>query len=141
MCSSDLKYGIYVIDDDEFINVATQFQISQYLNSDEISIESFINPLEAIEEIKYNAAQGLKPILCIVDFQMPEITGDKLVRQIKGLFPETKFIMLSGNSSASLVSDLVDENLLDFYLGKPWDKDELLDKVNKCLPPIHQLNI
>jgi len=58
----------------------------------------------------------------------------EVVRIVKERFPDVKIIMLSGNSNAILVSDLEEDGLLDFYLTKPWDNDDLLDKLNQCLP-------
>ena len=134
------KKGIYLIDDDELINISTQIQISEYFDVNEFYIETFTDPIDAIEEIKFNFSQNIEPTICIIDFQMPKMNGDKVVRIIKEFHPETKCIMLSGNSSASIVADLVDENLLDFYISKPWEKKELLDKLNQCLPIINKIS-
>jgi CheY-like chemotaxis protein len=134
------KIGIYCIDDDNLINVITKHQISEYVNTDRYFLETFTNPIEAIEEIKINFNDGIQPTVCLIDFQMPEMTGDQVVRKIKESFPDTKCVMLSGNSSASIVSDLVDENLLDYYISKPWSKEELIEKINDCLPPIFKFS-
>lgn len=53
------------------------------------------------------------------------MTGAELVRSLKDLFPEMKFIMLSGQASAIHVDDLVNDNLLESFVSKPWDEKEL----------------
>jgi response regulator RpfG family c-di-GMP phosphodiesterase len=36
-----------------------------------------------------------------------------------------KFIMLSGQASAIHVDDLVNDNMLESFVSKPWDEKEL----------------
>jgi CheY-like chemotaxis protein len=97
-------------------------------------VEIINDPQSALQMLDGHVREGINPTLLIVDFQMPDIRGDELVRTIKERYPNIKVIMLSGNSSAILVSDLEEDGLLDFYIAKPWNKDELLEKVNLCLP-------
>jgi CheY-like chemotaxis protein len=126
--------GIYCLDDDQLITVILRFQLSKALTGSSFVLEVENDPHAFLDLISTNASNGIEPMVCIIDFQMPVMRGDEVVRIVKQRFPDVKIIMLSGNSNAILVSDLEEDGLLDFYLNKPWDNDELLDKVNQCLP-------
>ena len=126
--------AIYCVDDDEVINKVLLFQISKFIENEGIIVETCNRPKECIEMMKENHRLGIEPVICVVDFQMPEMRGDEFARNVKSLFPNTKIIMLSENSNALLVSELEEEGCLDFYLTKPWEKDDLKDKLNLSLP-------
>lgn len=126
--------AIYCVDDDEVINKVLLFQISKFIENEGIVVETCNRPKECIAMMKENQMLGIEPVICVVDFQMPEMRGDEFSRNVKSLFPNVKIIMLSGNSNALLVSELEEEGCLDFYLTKPWDKDDLKDKLNLSLP-------
>lgn len=126
--------GIYCIDDDKFITSILKFQLVQSLSQEIFNVEILNDPRVIFETLNLHSKHGIDPIIMIVDFQMPHLRGDELIREVKSKYPEIKVIMLSGNSNAILVSDLEEEGLLDFYLMKPWDISELIDKLNRCLP-------
>jgi DNA-binding NtrC family response regulator len=126
--------GIYCIDDDRLITTVLKFQLSNALKDPTFHVEVENETKVLWEKMTQDHAEGVEPIVCIVDFQMPDMQGDEFIRIVKERFPEVRVIMLSGNSNALLVSDLEEEGLLDFYVTKPWDKDDLLGKVNLCLP-------
>jgi DNA-binding NarL/FixJ family response regulator len=126
--------GVYCIDDDQLITVILKYQLSEALTDTNLILEVENDPDILMELMILNAADGIEPIVCIVDFQMPIMRGDEVIRMIKEKFPDVKVIMLSGNSNAILVSDLEEDGLLDYYLTKPWNKEDLLEKINLCLP-------
>ena len=126
--------AIYCIDDDEIITSILKFQLGQELPESKFAVEIINDPLTVLDSMHAHTNIGIEPGVMIVDFQMPDLRGDELIRSVKKIYPEIKVIMLSGNSNAILVSDLEEEGLLDFYLMKPWDISDLIDKVNKCLP-------
>ena len=128
------SYCIYCVDDDHFMLQMLAFQLRKHFSDDKIIIELIDDPrlvLSLLEECRRNE---IIPILGIIDYQMPEINGAQLIRLIKKKFPAQKFIMVSGNSSAIQISELVEDDSLDFYLSKPWEESDLIDKINKCLP-------
>lgn len=127
-------YGIFAVDDDQMIATHLKHQITEYLSHDEIIVETFIDPKEAIKGIKEIVEEGVIPLICFVDFQMPGIRGDQFIRKIKEQFRGLKCILLTGNSSALIVADLAEEGYLEFYLEKPWDVNDLYDVIDKCLP-------
>ena len=126
--------GIYCVDDEVWITKALLFLLNSKLRSTEYRVEAFNDPIEAAEVIDENAAHGIQPSVFIVDFHMPGLRGDEFVRKMKRNYPQSKIIMLSGNSNVLLVSELEEEGLMDYYISKPWSRDEFLTTLNNCLP-------
>jgi CheY-like chemotaxis protein len=122
---NELKYAVICIDDDPYILQMLGFQLEKYIDRRSTVIEFFTDPLEAIKNIKQLVAEKIEILFVVVDYQMPNMTGAELIRSLKDLFPEMKFIMLSGQASAIHVDDLVNDNLLESFVSKPWDEKEL----------------
>ena len=131
---AQMKYGIICLDDEPIINAVTSFQLNTAIDEDSHYVECFTCPVEALAELQNFESRNIEVSVCVVDFQMPEMNGDVFVRKVKELLPSCRIIMLSGNSSASIVSDLVDDNMIEFYIDKPWNKEELIKAVDQCLP-------
>lgn len=132
-CATTMK-AIYCIDDDELITSIIKFQLDQILPKQVFHVEIINDPRVVFDTLRQHSEYNINPLVMVVDFQMPHLRGDELIRLVKAKYPEIKVIMLSGNSNAMLVSDLEEEGLLDFYLLKPWDVKDLIDKINSCLP-------
>ena len=128
------SYCIYCVDDDSFILQMIGFQLRKHFEDNTMVIELIDSPTKVIPFLEECINNAITPVLGIIDYQMPDINGAELIRIIKKQHPSMKFIMVSGNSSAIKVSDLVEDNLLDFYLSKPWEEDDLINKINNCLP-------
>jgi len=122
---NELKYAVICVDDDPYILQMLGFQLDKFIEKRTTVIEFFTDPLEAIKNIKQLVAEKIEILFVVVDYQMPHMTGAELVRSLKDLFPEMKFIMLSGQASAIHVDDLVNDNLLESFVSKPWDEKEL----------------
>lgn len=122
---NELKYAVICVDDDPYILQMLGFQLEKYIESRSTVIEFFTDPLEAIKNIKQLVAEKIEILFVVVDYQMPNMTGAEMVRSLKDLFPDMKFIMLSGQASAIHVDDLVNDNLLESFVSKPWDEKEL----------------
>lgn len=60
----------------------------------------------------------------LVDLVMPREFGDVLLREFKTQWPATKRVLLSASSHL-----FDEEGLVDGTIGKPFDRDELLEAV------------
>jgi CheY-like chemotaxis protein len=128
-----IKYAIICVDDDPIILQMLSFQLQKYIDGECTLIEFFTNPNEVIKSIDDLIGEEIDIIFIIVDYQMPEMNGAELVRNIKINHPEMKCIMLSGQANAIQVDDLVNDNLLESFLPKPWDEEELLNAITPFL--------
>ena len=135
MEQKESRHGFYAFDDDLLITTHLLYQLELLFENTEIILDVFNNPIKGLEKIKQNEADGIRTIGCLMDFQMPELRGDLVIRELKSFAPWSKVIMVSGNTSDKLVADLADEGLLSFYIEKPWEDRELKEKINEILPP------
>ena len=123
---------VICVDDDPIILQMLDFQLRKNIVHPALTFEFFENPAMALGALEEMSAQGLHPLVLITDYQMPEMNGAQLIREIKNAIPSLNCLMLSGQANAIQVDDLVQEDLLDAFITKPWDEHELM----KALVPI-----
>jgi two-component system phosphate regulon sensor histidine kinase PhoR len=81
--------------------------------------------------------QELKPNLVITDQQMPNLNGIELIRRLRKDFPYLPVILMTGESSESLAVRALRVGVSD-YLVKPFDPDQLLEVVKRCLDDVER---
>tara|TARA_B110000483_G_scaffold215464_1_gene266157 strand:+ start:116 stop:523 length:408 start_codon:yes stop_codon:yes gene_type:complete len=122
---TEMKCAVVCVDDDPYILQMLGFQLSKIMDQSYTLIEYFTDPNQAIENIDVLIAENIEVIFVMVDYQMPKMTGAELVRVLKEKYPELKCVMLSGQANRSSVDSLKSENLLEEFIEKPWNEDEL----------------
>lgn len=126
---NEFKYAVVCVDDDPYILQSIGFQVEKLIDNKTTIVEYYTDPGVVLKNIDLLTNEGIEIILAIVDFQMPNLNGAELVRTIKEQHPEIKCLMLSGQASAIHVDDLVSDNLLESFISKPWDENELFDAI------------
>ena len=127
---NQFKNAVICVDDDPLILQVLSFQMDKHIDKQQTLSEYFSDPVVALEHVK-DLIDASIPIACaIIDYQMPQMTGAQLIREIKKLDPTIKIIMLSGQANSVQIDDLLNENLLDVFVGKPWDEKELFALVD-----------
>jgi two-component system probable response regulator PhcQ len=119
----------FLLLDDE-INVlhALQRTMRQHLNMDDIHIELFTNPIEALTrcaEMDFD--------LVISDYRMPQMTGVAFLHKLKDLQPNAVRMILSGTTEFDVVMSVINESEVFRYLPKPWEVVELTESVALAL--------
>jgi two-component system NtrC family sensor kinase len=82
--------------------------------------------------------QELKPDLVITDHQMPNLKGLELIRRLRQNYPFLPVILITGESSEDVAIRAVRVGATD-YLSKPFDSDQLLEVVQRCLDNAEKL--
>jgi len=77
----------------------------------------------ALERLEQDLAD-----VVILDVRMPGMDGLEALREIKGRYPRTEVIMLTGHANVEVAIQGMELGAFD-YLMKPMDIDELLYKV------------
>ena len=124
---------VYCIDDDPFILQMLGYQLRKHFNDGSIIVELIDKAANAVSIIEKNTEQNIVPLIGIVDYQMPDVNGAEVIRKSKEKFPEMKFIMISGESRKEQITGLFEDKLLEHYIDKPWDEDELINSVEPYL--------
>jgi CheY-like chemotaxis protein len=126
-------YSLLVVDDDPFIIQMLGFQLKKLLHIPDLSFEYFTNPDEAYASFVKMHEQGVNPVMLITDYQMPEMTGAELIRKCKTLQQGLSCILLTGYANAIQVDDLVNDELLDGFISKPWSEEDLTGTIMPIL--------
>ncbi len=119
------NYSVLVVDDEvTFLN-----SIRRCLTSEGYQRMVFSsNPVEAAKIILSKAPFDL----CLLDLNMPDMSGDKLLELVKEHSATTECIMISARDDARIALACLKKGAYD-YLLKPLTCEELLSVVNRSL--------
>ncbi len=131
-------YSLLVVDDDPFIIQMLGFQLKKLVQIPDISFEYYTNPEEAFEGLTSMLKNNINPVMLITDYQMPEMSGAELIRKSKLIHPELSCILLTGYANAIQVDDLVNDEMLDGFISKPWSEEDLTGTI---LPILENKNL
>jgi YesN/AraC family two-component response regulator len=74
------------------------------------------------------------PDIVITDINMPDMGGAQMAEQIHAIRPDTKFIVLTGDSEKLTLEDSAGNAFeIDHYIVKPVFFQELFAAVEKCI--------
>jgi len=102
---------IFCVDDDRLM----LSEITGVLESPEYEIKTFSSPIEALK-----AMPDHHPQVVISDQRMPELNGTEFLDLIKRSYPDSKRMIMTGFDDNRLYNKLVNENLCDFVIEKPF---------------------
>jgi DNA-binding NtrC family response regulator len=85
----------------------------------------------AQEAMKIIAKEDIN--LIITDHNMPEVSGNELLKTIRKLYPDIIRIMLTGLTDIEVVKNAINTGEIYRFFNKPWDDFELLVSVRYAL--------
>jgi DNA-binding NtrC family response regulator len=115
---------VIVVDDD--IDV---LKAMMRLLEDHASVKVALGAEAALEHMIKAQADGVSFDAVIVDFTMKGPNGAWLLRHVRDKFPDTERILVSGHSYMDL-ANFLDPGLVQRFLEKPLDFDELIEAVS-----------
>ena len=129
----EFKYAVVCVDDDPYILQMLGFQLEKLIDQKLTLLEYFTDPFEALENIDELITERIDIIFVVVDYQMPKMTGAQFIRAVKKKFPDLKCVRLSGQANKVSVDELKSDKLLENFIGKPWDEEELFKTLRPLL--------
>jgi len=117
-----------LVDDEINVLNALVRALRQQLGVTEWQIETFTNPLAALErccECSFD--------IVISDYRMPELNGVELLHALKEIAPATVRMMLSASTEFAIVTTAIAEAQVFRYIAKPWRIDDLLADIRLAL--------
>lgn len=111
--------------DDEVDFVVT---LAERLSLRGIESDWTAKPEEAIEMAKRHSYD-----LAVLDVKMPKVSGINLKKRLQELYPDMKFIFLTGHGSEESYLAGTREAGVDYYLLKPVRIEELVDKIRSAV--------
>lgn len=132
MAAQEEQSTILVVDD-ETVVVQSLAALLELETPHKVLTET--SPQRAIQLAKINPLD-----LVISDFLMPELDGIKLLLEIRGLYPESTLILLTGYADKENAIRAINDVGIFHYMEKPWDNDDLLTIVRTGLDKRMQLH-
>jgi DNA-binding NtrC family response regulator len=128
---TDNKAILSVEDDQEALN-ALRMQLERNF-SDEYMLEFAQNVDEAITVIDDLINQNVKVILLLSDWYMPRKNADALVDYIRTKNPNVRVIVLSGQLDIVKAGQMLEDQIIDRVIMKPWDEATLVGHIKTFL--------
>ncbi len=114
---------VFVVEDDDDMRVS----LKNTFTKAGLNTRCFRAPSEFLDFY----TRGMEGCL-VVDYQLPEMNGLELFKNLKEKNSELPFIVISGFATVARVRDAFHLGVVDF-LAKPFGRVELLDKVKLAL--------
>jgi two-component system, NtrC family, response regulator AtoC len=111
---------IFVVEDNDWYNRLLVHTLS--LNPD-YEVKSFFTGQDFL------AAVHERPDIVTLDYRLPDMTGDELLKQIRQLYPDIQIILISEQNDINTVVELLKLGAKDYILKSQDIRDRLLNTV------------
>ena len=118
----DGSIRIAVIDDEPLVLRNLQRKLSK----NRFQVETFLEPQKAIDRMK------IAPFdIVLTDVRMPEMDGMQVLDRVKGQFPKTEVIIMTGYASIENAVEAVKRGAF-YYIEKPFTPEQAMLIVNRA---------
>ena len=117
-----------LVDDELNVLHALQRAMRQHLRIDDLRIELFTNPFDALTrccECNFD--------LVISDQRMPHMSGVEFLNTMKQVAPATVRMMLSASTDFDTAMSAINQAQVFRFIAKPWQSAELEDNIHLAL--------
>jgi CheY-like chemotaxis protein len=130
------KLAILTVDDEKIILDSVRAQLERNFHNRFI-LEFAQSAEEAMELTENLVFEGVTILLIISDYQMDGMKGDAFAFWIRENYPQIRVVIITGHMGKELSRSLLDSNLVEKVLQKPWKEEELVDLVLSLSPEGH----
>ncbi len=116
------SFRIFVVEDDEWYGELLVHHLS--LNP-EYSVTRFTKAKEAMQEMH------LHPAVVTLDYSMPDMKGDEVLKQIREISPETSVIIISAQENISTALGMLRQGAYDYLVKDDETRDRLWNIISK----------
>jgi DNA-binding NtrC family response regulator len=132
MLTTNHTSAILCVDDEVMILDSLREQLQRRFG-DHYLYEVAESVKEAWWVIEDLQASGIRLLVIVSDWLMPDVRGDEFLVQVHQRFPNILTIMLTGQADAAAIERAKVEANLYACLHKPWQEEELINLVNQAL--------
>lgn len=119
---------ILIIDDEEELRETLKLILTEF----GFIVETAENGKSGIEKF-YEAFKENKPFnIVIVDYILPDLTGEKILNELKTIYPDSKIILSTGYTGLPITSKYKDFGFCEVLI-KPYTIEKLLEIINKTI--------
>jgi two-component system, LuxR family, response regulator FixJ len=108
---------VYIVDDDEYARQSLSF----LLNNANIETREFATPSECLDNW-----EKTEPGCLVVDFQLPEMSGLELIREVRERGSMVPFVLATGHGTKPLMIQALRLGAVN-VIEKPFLPDELIE--------------
>lgn len=120
------KHKVLIVDDEKMVSKSLG-RILKKIGVEFVSCESGEQGLEHLTKADFPFS------LIISDQRMPGMAGSELLKQAREKSPETIRFLISGYSDMDVLVNAINRGVVQKYIQKPWDIDDLVAKVKEGL--------
>lgn len=113
---------IFIVEDDPFYGELLKRHLQ--LNPDN-EVFLYKTGKECIENLHK------KPDMISLDYRLPDMTGDEVMREVFHEFPNIPIVIVSGQEDVKTALDLLDKGAYDYFVKDNDTKDRLWNLINK----------
>ena len=124
-------YKVLIVDDEKYVISL----IEKLVDWEKLGMEVIGSASDGIQGIRM--VEELKPDILIADVKMPGFDGISLIKKVREIDRDVRFIMISGHKRFEYAKSVMKYNVED-YLLKPIDKQELEDILEKIRGELDQ---
>jgi len=118
------QLDILIVDDEPQVAKS----ITRVLSKQGYRVLSTHSSAEALELIG-----GTRFKVVVADVKMSRMNGLELLDKVQEMDPDATRIVLSGHTDVALILKLVNARGIDKYLVKPWENEDLILAVERCV--------
>ena len=120
--------AILCVDDDPLVLDSLWLQLDRSLGK-QFVVECAESAEEGFEVIENLANQGLRLVLIVSDWIMPQMQGHEFVSRVRAAHPNVQAIVLSGQADEIILDKMLLQGSIAQYIRKPWDEEDLLSAI------------
>lgn len=88
-----------------------------------------------------HSIQKKPPSLVISDQHMPGMLGTEFLSKVQHILPNCGRMILSGYADFSDITEAFNQGIIQQFISKPWDNQQLLKLVNAYLEQTHSIGV
>jgi len=123
---------ILCVDDEASVLQAVRSQLKDHYKN-KVDIEVASSGAEAIEIVEELVEDGIDLWVVLCDEIMPQQRGHEVLAAIHERSPDTRTVLLTGQTELEAVTESVNRANLFHFIAKPWDKMDLLMTVDRAI--------
>jgi len=124
--------AILCVDDEAIVLKSLEIELQKTFG-DEYLYEFAEAPSEALEIIDEMVEDDVRILIIVSDWLMPGMKGDEFLVQVHAKYPNIIKIMLTGQADTQSVERAKQEANLYCCVDKPWDSQDLMERVRTAL--------
>lgn len=119
---------IFAVEDDPVYSKFLKYVLE--LNPD-FEVDFFSNGKDCIAELHK------APQIITLDYSLPDLSGEEILKQIKAIDPAINVIIISGQENISTAVNLLKQGAYDYITKDEETKDRLLNSLNNALKNVN----